>query len=39
MVDALDTMYLMGLHDEFDRGVKWVEQMTFAANNVCFVRY
>ena len=26
LVDSLDTMYLMGLQDEFDRGVEFVER-------------
>ena len=34
MVDSLDTMYIMGLHDEFERGVKMVEKISFTANNV-----
>lgn len=34
MVDALDTMYLMGLHDEFERGIKLVEKMSFSGENV-----
>lgn len=33
MVDSLDTMYLMGLHDEFNRGLKLVEQIAFAEHN------
>ena len=34
MVDSLDTMFLMGLHDEFERGVKLVNNMTFVKNTV-----
>jgi hypothetical protein len=34
MVDSLDTMYLMGLHDEFERGLKLAENITFNANDV-----
>ena len=34
MIDALDTMYIMGLHEEFDRGVKLVEKIDFAGANV-----
>ena len=34
MVDSLDTMFLMGLHDEFQRGVKLAENMTFFGSNV-----
>ncbi|KAH8116460.1 seven-hairpin glycosidase [Phellopilus nigrolimitatus] len=33
IVDSLDTMYLMGLHDEFDRGVKLIEKISFTAND------
>lgn len=25
IVDALDTLYIMGLHDEFRDGQKWIE--------------
>lgn len=25
IVDALDTLYIMGLHDEFHDGQKWIE--------------
>ena len=34
MVDSLDTMYIMGLHDEFERGVRMAENMTFTASDV-----
>ncbi|KAL5531444.1 hypothetical protein ACEPAG_4321 [Sanghuangporus baumii] len=33
MVDSLDTMYMMGLHDEFDRGVKLVKKMQIETHN------
>ena len=26
IVDAMDTLYIMGLHDEFDKGRQWIEQ-------------
>lgn len=26
IVDALDTLYIMGLHDEFKDGQQWIEQ-------------
>lgn len=26
IVDALDTLYIMGLHDEFKDGQEWIEQ-------------
>ena len=29
IVDSLDTMYLMGLHDEFGRGVAFVNHIDF----------
>lgn len=34
LVDALDTMYLMGLDEEFERGIDFVENMTFTAGKV-----
>lgn len=34
MVDSLDTMYLMGLRDEFDRGVDQLKGLSFTSNNV-----
>ena len=34
MIDALDTLYIMGFHEEFDRGVKLVEKLDFAGANV-----
>ena len=33
-VDSLDTMYMMGLHKEFDRGVKLVKKMQIKSHNV-----
>ncbi|EJD07326.1 seven-hairpin glycosidase [Fomitiporia mediterranea MF3/22] len=33
MVDSLDTIYLMGLHDEFDRGIELVKKMAIANHN------
>lgn len=26
IVDALDTLYIMGLHEEFKEGQEWIEQ-------------
>ena len=26
IVDAMDTLYIMGLHDEFAKGREWIEQ-------------
>ncbi|KAI5123518.1 hypothetical protein M0805_006678 [Coniferiporia weirii] len=34
VVDSLDTMYLMGLHDEFDRGIQIVEKMSFTKKKI-----
>lgn len=34
MVDSLDTMYMMGLNAEFDRGIKLVRQLEFVRENV-----
>merc|ERR1712224_634414 len=30
LVDSLDTLYIMGLHDEFNRALKWVDTLDFA---------
>ncbi len=34
MVDSLDTMLIMGLHDEFDRSIPVLANMTFALDEV-----
>lgn len=34
MVDSLDTMYMMGLSAEFERGIKLVRQLEFVKENV-----
>ena len=34
VVDALDTMHIMGLDDQFDRGVRLVEKTKFAVREV-----
>ena len=34
IVDSLDTLYLMGLTDEFNQAKKWV-QMSLDLNRVC----
>lgn len=35
MIDSLDTMFLMGLHDEFERGLAIVKQLEFRKHEVC----
>lgn len=34
IIDSLDTMYIMGLHDEFNRAVAFVEQSDFSLPHV-----
>ena len=34
IVDSLDTMHMMGLHDEFQRGIRLTEKIKFK-NEVC----
>ena len=34
IVDSLDTMWLMGLYDEFDDALAFVASMTFPVNPV-----
>ena len=29
IVDGMDTLYIMGLHDEFKRGRDWVDKLKF----------
>lgn len=41
IVDALDSLYMMGLHDEFKDGQEWIEQnldfsVVSRAQNLCF---
>ncbi|THH11860.1 hypothetical protein EW145_g372 [Phellinidium pouzarii] len=38
-VDSLDTMYLMGLHDEFERGLQLVEGLQFTTQAKMFVPF
>lgn len=37
IVDALDTLYIMGLHEEFKDGQEWIEQnLDFSVvSNLC----
>lgn len=35
VVDSMDTMYLMGLHKEFNDAVDYVSTMTFDLKDVC----
>ena len=39
MVDSLDTMLVMGLHDEFDRSISVLANMTFALNEVRRIQF
>ena len=39
MVDSLDTMLVMGLHDEFDRSIPVLANMTFALDEVRGLRW
>lgn len=38
IVDGLDTMYLMGFHDEYLRGKEWIEQ-NFHLDVVSILKY
>lgn len=36
IVDALDTLYIMGLHEEFKDGQEWIEQnLDFGVVCIC----
>ena len=40
IVDALDTLYIMGLHDEFRDGQKWIENnLDFSVVSIQFIIY
>ena len=39
MVDSLDTMLIMGLHDEFERSIPIIANMTFALDEVRTLRF
>ena len=39
MVDSLDTMLIMGLHDEFERSIPIIANMTFALDEVRILRF
>ncbi|TDL21105.1 seven-hairpin glycosidase [Rickenella mellea] len=39
VVDSLDTMYLMGLQDEFNTGLTFVERMNFTANDTIYIPF
>ena len=37
IVDSLDTMYIMNLHDEFKRALAFVEKATWDVPKVCYI--
>ena len=40
IVDALDTLYIMGLHDEFQDGQKWIENnLDFSVVSIQLIIY
>lgn len=40
IVDGLDTLYIMGLHDEFKQGRDWIaENLDFDIVSICMLLY